>query len=479
MLCLLLSSVFAQTTETAKLLKQAEQMVFYNPAEAANIADHTLKNTTDNAEKARSLYISALSFYVSGKYDLALINVFESINLAEKSKNEEYLLKSRNLINRIFNLLNLKTDKSAGLQQTANSDLNFQAEDWVTKGENALKSEQTDSTKLSVTNAKKYLNHSNQGYQEALYYRLLGDIDFKNKVFISSLNNYKKSAEIIKLIDNPFLNESVYDRLAANYLALDSLRAFQESSKKSKMNETLSSEIEIRASNEAHKLKIAELDQQYKTATNPFINLSLILALFTIILAGVKIIFYIRNKNKLKMFDRFMNYLKVQKEQKESREWMKTESTEFEENAEKSIETEEISEVSHTRPGTLLKESEEHILLGLEKFEASNRYTHKDMSISKLASQLNTNTKYLSEVINRNKEKNFSAYINQLRINYITEKIKNNPAYLNYKVSYLAEECGYSSHSTFTTVFKSVVGVSPITFVEFIKEEIGKNEVSV
>ena len=93
------------------------------------------------------------------------------------------------------------------------------------------------------------------------------------------------------------------------------------------------------------------------------------------------------------------------------------------------------------------------------------------MSLGKLAAQLGTNTKYLSEVINRHKERNFNMYINELRIHYITEKLKSNPTYLNYKVSYLADECGFSSHSSFTTVFKTIVGVSPSTFVEFLKEE--------
>jgi len=135
---------------------------------------------------------------------------------------------------------------------------------------------------------------------------------------------------------------------------------------------------------------------------------------------------------------------------------------------------EEKPEVQKTP--VLLKESENQILLGLEKFEASRKFTNKDMSLGMLAAQLNTNTKYLSDVINRQKHKNFNSYINELRINYITEKIKNDPNYLNFKVSYLAEECGFSSHSTFTTVFKSIVGVSPIMFVEFVRDEVKKEK---
>ena len=42
---------------------------------------------------------------------------------------------------------------------------------------------------------------------------------------------------------------------------------------------------------------------------------------------------------------------------------------------------------------------------------------------------------------------------------------------INYKISYLAEECGFSSHSSFATVFKSIVGMSPVTLIKLIKEE--------
>lgn len=130
-----------------------------------------------------------------------------------------------------------------------------------------------------------------------------------------------------------------------------------------------------------------------------------------------------------------------------------------------------------SKSGNLLKESEEQILSGLSKFEKSTRFTQKDMSLGKLAARLSTNTKYLSEVINRHKGKNFNAYINELRVNYIIWKLKSDSAYLHYKVSYLADECGFSSHSSFATVFKSIVGVSPSVFIDLIKEESEKEMV--
>ncbi|MEJ5105706.1 helix-turn-helix domain-containing protein [Chryseobacterium sp. MYb328] len=120
------------------------------------------------------------------------------------------------------------------------------------------------------------------------------------------------------------------------------------------------------------------------------------------------------------------------------------------------------------------KEKEEEILQKLKEFEQSDRYLNKNMSLSLLSSQLEVNTKYLSEVINTNKEKNFNGYINKLRINHIAQLLRTEPTFLNYKVSYLAEFSGFSSHSAFTTVFKSVTGMSPNAYIQ----EISKNKVS-
>ena len=40
----------------------------------------------------------------------------------------------------------------------------------------------------------------------------------------------------------------------------------------------------------------------------------------------------------------------------------------------------------------------------------------------------------------------------------------------DYKLSYLAEMSGFTSHSKFTIAFKSVVGVTPSQFIENLKQ---------
>ena len=137
----------------------------------------------------------------------------------------------------------------------------------------------------------------------------------------------------------------------------------------------------------------------------------------------------------------------------------------------KSEELNETVEIEIQATSVLSDDKEIEILNGLAKFEEKNKFRDVNLSLSSLASSLKTNRTYLSEVIKKNKGKNFNAYINELRINYIVRKLYNNPEYLNYKISYLAEDCGFVSHSSFATIFKSVLGISPSTFIQNLKEE--------
>jgi len=122
-------------------------------------------------------------------------------------------------------------------------------------------------------------------------------------------------------------------------------------------------------------------------------------------------------------------------------------------------------------PVLMTSETEEKLLAKLNKFEKSNLFNNKNISLPFLAGRFETNIKYLSYVINTHKEKDFNNYINELRINYIIEKLKNEPQYRKYKMASLADEVGFSSHSKFSKVFKKVTSLSPSLFIKYIDEE--------
>ena len=122
-------------------------------------------------------------------------------------------------------------------------------------------------------------------------------------------------------------------------------------------------------------------------------------------------------------------------------------------------------------PKEEIDEKTSRILDKLMEFEQSDLFVDSRMSLSYLASYLGTNTITLSKIINTFKEMNFNDYINGLRIRYIIDRIKNEPQFEQYKISYLAEVSGFSSHSIFSKAFKKSTGVTPSQFLDYLKEE--------
>ncbi|PZU91354.1 MAG: hypothetical protein DI529_00760 [Chryseobacterium sp.] len=130
-----------------------------------------------------------------------------------------------------------------------------------------------------------------------------------------------------------------------------------------------------------------------------------------------------------------------------------------------------LKEKKAPQPQVISEKTENLLLKKLDDFEKTEDFIKSDISLQNLAKKLETNTKYLSETINTHKQKNFNAYINELRINYIIDKLKEKPIYRSYKIKYLAEESGFSTHSAFAAVFKSVTGMSPANYIQLLKQK--------
>jgi|26BtaG_2_1085354.scaffolds.fasta_scaffold00016_29 AraC-like DNA-binding protein len=110
--------------------------------------------------------------------------------------------------------------------------------------------------------------------------------------------------------------------------------------------------------------------------------------------------------------------------------------------------------------------TEFEILEKLKRFENSELFLDTQLRLADLAKKLDTNTRYLSTIINSSKDKSFNSYINTLRIQYILHKLDTDPKYLTYKISYLADESGFASQSSFSTAFKEVAGMPPSMYIK-------------
>ncbi len=136
-----------------------------------------------------------------------------------------------------------------------------------------------------------------------------------------------------------------------------------------------------------------------------------------------------------------------------------------------SAEIKKGNSVKENKSLTIPIDVENELLKKLKDFENTNKFTNPKMSVAMLASSLNTNVQYLSQVINKNKGKNFNAYINSLRIQYIIEELNSNKVLKTYKISHIANVAGFVSHSTFSKIFKQELGILPSEYIKAIQTE--------
>lgn len=111
------------------------------------------------------------------------------------------------------------------------------------------------------------------------------------------------------------------------------------------------------------------------------------------------------------------------------------------------------------------------IIKQLENFEKNKKFLKKDLTLVNLAASLNTNTNYLSKVVNYAKHKSYIAYINDLRIDYIVDVLKKDSKLRNYTIKALAEEAGFSTAQHFSKAFYTKTGIYPSYFVTELNRE--------
>jgi len=90
-------------------------------------------------------------------------------------------------------------------------------------------------------------------------------------------------------------------------------------------------------------------------------------------------------------------------------------------------------------------------------------FTDGELTLQKLAEQLSISPHHLSQIINEQLNQNFFDFINSYRI----EEVKRIMADSNYKhlsIIAIAEEAGFSSKSSFNSIFKKNTGMTPSQF---------------
>lgn len=114
----------------------------------------------------------------------------------------------------------------------------------------------------------------------------------------------------------------------------------------------------------------------------------------------------------------------------------------------------------------------ENILMQLENFETENKFLDPQISQKSLSEELGTNSTYFSKIINTYKGKNFTLYINDLRLEYIIDHLKNDIKYITMDVKELASRAGFSSTVNFSDNFRRKFDLKPSVFIKMMKDQL-------
>lgn len=140
------------------------------------------------------------------------------------------------------------------------------------------------------------------------------------------------------------------------------------------------------------------------------------------------------------------------------------------------IETIDNGKKEKNIPVTKVKETKaQNLLLKLTKIEGQELFLNKNYSLNMVAKRIDSNSSYVSQIINTYWNKSFVDYTNELRINYILKKLKEDSTYQKFTLLAIAESIGYKSLSSFNKHFKNVAGVTPKQYLNYIKENQKKN----
>jgi len=189
----------------------------------------------------------------------------------------------------------------------------------------------------------------------------------------------------------------------------------------------------------------------------------IVIGITILVVIGILTYFFFFKKKKYTEDETLTSFNEIKIDQKEEIINTKKEISESQIIPQKQVEEPQLSI-------SISSKTEKEILRKLDLFEKNRSFLKKDVTLNSLSKQFQTNTKYLSEIIKIHRNKQFNNYLNELRIDYIVNRLLTEPQYINTKIGYLASDCGFASHSTFTTIFTQIMDESPSIYIKKLKE---------
>ncbi|HLS30935.1 MAG TPA: helix-turn-helix domain-containing protein [Flavobacteriaceae bacterium] len=314
----------------------------------------------------------------------------------------------------------------------------------------------------------------NEDFQQAekLFLRAKETLGTKNELLYGQIklglaqiylerDNYPEAKNTLEQVET-MVENSQYYQLKKEFLKLSSAYYYKKGNieQYKKYNNLYAEEQQLTddKSRQISAQSLAQLRLKVATKQKRIWYVSSIMGVLGLGLVVVIIVNYRRNKKNIRRFREIIGKLRKGQTIEAS-----VSDNEQSNNQMPSVEQSMIGEA-------IAEDTEKRILEELTRLESIPEvYLQPNVSLSKIAATVDTNTKYLTLTIRKHHHKSFNAYVNDFRINYILNKLQKEPKYLAYKISYLAEKSGFSSHSKFSSEFKRVVGMPPSIFINQLK----------
>ncbi len=290
------------------------------------------------------------------------------------------------------------------------------------------------------------------------FYSIKGKID-------QSIHFLKKAAECAKEINNPLMLQSVYEQLSDSYdRKNDSKNALIFLQLKNAITDTITRQnaqrayIEMLVKYETGKIKKEATEAkgnltQLKAESKRKTIFLIIVIVISVAIISVVLFFYWK-----KISDIFYRYSYLSRKPFNDARNVK---------AVFSAINKEIPEAMHVD-----KETSDQLVAKLKKvMEEEKLFLKSDLTLADLAKSLQTNTAYLSRVINDEFAMNFSNFLNKYRIEEAQKLIENHKLDV-MTFEGIAKSCGFLSRSSFNQAFKKFTGMTPTEFSQKLVQKI-------
>jgi YesN/AraC family two-component response regulator len=102
----------------------------------------------------------------------------------------------------------------------------------------------------------------------------------------------------------------------------------------------------------------------------------------------------------------------------------------------------------------------------------SEQFLAKDITLPKLAKKFDSNIVYVSKVISHSRQKRSNDYINDLKIDWIINQLRENSKFRTTLTKPWAKKQDSAPHSISQGHFSKNTGISPTFFVQELKSAI-------